>query len=1088
MNLEEHPNQKKTKVAEIKITKKHIIFLSLWGVLATLILYVYLTFLQPTKFTPFIQKNVQEYIPELSFNHVDFTLFPRLGVEFTGIQYKNEFNDYSLDIEATALLAQMSWISLFKGDFDIALASFVQPSISLEHKTNQEQGVEDTQVSKNVLPLSASKLHALVPTHLQRTRFEVLDGEFYFIPLQTNKEYIDTYYLNAINLNLDAFKNFDLAIKEFKLVQTSSPDNIAQNHSFSNLALSLKDIVLTQEDLTAMLNLKSDISFFDAKVVSNVESKGKIALNQDFSFKPLEQKLTFLSTFNVKNQQIPSKADFILQYIDKNTLTIKDANINIEENKVFLSAELTNLLSDPKAHIQATFKDLSIPRWLSYTRQVPNSLMSELNKVEGSFSATLDKNALITNDLRASTNNKHIVEAKVDYNFSDGHKLLVDAYIPKLNVNLLFPVLEHKTLPLVSYANETLDSLLHSNNPDKEVKFDYNIKVNANDVTFWKYNFRNINLSVIPHEKGVQIPVEITHFFDGSLTSKLIIHDTIDIDTNIVDTNVEELFKNITKNSPLAGMFNSRIKISLQPQSELEKMFSKPALDIEASLTNGAFNPYDNAFNFKKFAAHSKVSEIRFPANISDIYGFFGEHSLELLKDEHALKVHIPKTDLLYNMHTGLPDSISSSYALVEYENSFPLHFLTNGMLRFDFPNQHIVYDDIKASLYNEKITASIDFTSFTNPNIKGAASFYAKDLKGFLKKYKIDLPKLRDETALSQAGLNSTFTYADNLLKLSNLSAELDNYSFTGSLEYDFTNTKQSVFALSSPFFNADRYLDFAKKSNSTPFSSDALLPIDFISSINTVGSLSFDELWIVRTPFYNANIPMSFNKGTISLTPTALFPTSGSIATNLNIQTTAHSLDYALQAKAKDIDMLAITQAQGLETLLAGTGTFSLNAKGTATKESDIFENMQGDFSSWIEHGFFINSTKSVKATSYKDPPVKSPYVPKNLKTSFSLFSASGPIKNGVLKMGNINMTGKPIGFVGQSTIDLPKWTISLAALASYQNAAKIPISINGSLSDPELSVKIFGSLTQTFTKLTNSLVNTITDIIQKPLDLLK
>ncbi len=656
------------------------------------------------------------------------------------------------------------------------------------------------------------------------------------------------------------------------------------------------------------------------------------------------------------------------------------------------------------------------------------------------------------------------------------------------------PELENKPTIETAYLHDTLDSLLHASAEEKnapnyvEPSFIYDIKVSANDITFWKYNFRNLSFAVLPYEKGTQIPINMTHFFDGTLSSQILIHDAINIETEIKETSVKEFFKAITQKSPLSGMLNSKIKLTLQTDTELEKMFSKPNLDVSASLTDGAFNPDENAFAFKKFAAHSKVSHIDFPANISDVYGFLGEHSLNFVKDEHTIKLHIPKANLLYNMKTGLPNSISPSYALVEYISDFPLHILSNGMLEFDFPSQHIVYKAFKGTLYNEKLHGSIDFTSFANPQITGTSSFEIKNLKSFMKKYNISMPSLRDKSALSHANITNSFTYKDNVLTTKDIKVNIDEYAFTGSVEHDFSKTKQTIFALSSDFFNADRYLDFTKHSDATPFSSNTLLPLDTLSKLNTRGSFSFEKLWFFRTPFYKANIPMMFNKGTISITPTALFPTSGSIAMNAAIQVKPQSLDYNIQTKAKDVDMLALSQAQGLSSLLAGNGTFSLETKGIASKSSDIFKNMQGEFSAWIEHGFFINSTSNPKVDSYKNPPIPSPYVPKNLKTSFSLISASGPIKNGILKLDNINMTGKPIGFVGQSTIDLNKWTISLAALASYENAAKIPVSLNGSLSDPQLSVKVLGLLTQTFTSLTNSLVNTLTDIIKKPLDLIK
>ncbi len=1090
-------------MTEIKLKKKHIAFLSVWGVLLTLSLYAYLAYLQPSKFTPFIEQKVQEYVPELSFRQVEFTLFPRLGVEFLGIQYKNELNEYSLDIDARALLAQMSWLSLFQGDFSLAHVALTQPSISLEHKVSlkaqqdaalakepskeEEEGVE----SKIHIPLHASKMLELVPAQLKKSYFEVLDGEFYFLPYQEKSEEVNTYFVDSINLSIDAFEKLGLTVKEFRPVLNSSQENIAKQHSFKNIMLSLKDILINEQGLTAELDFSTDLALYDSRVLSLFESKGQMSLNNDFSLKPFEQKMNIISSFNVKNQRIPSEMSFDFEYVDENTINISHANINIEQNILNLSANLTELLSNPTAHIQASFKDLSVPRWLSYTRKTPYGVMKELDKLQGSFSAVLDKKSLKTDNLQVTTEHKHIVEAKVDYNFADGHKLFVDAYLPMLNLNLLFPELEYKKSSKISYKYESLDSLLHPEDGSQS-SFDYNIKVKADDITFWKYNFRSTALSITPYSKGVQIPVEVPYFFDGLLKSKVLIPykeaDRIDVEVLVENTSVEELFMPLVEKSPLSGLLNSKVNISLQPESDIEKMLAKPQLYVRASLTDGAFNPHEDAFTFKNFSAQSKVTKIAFPTTRADIFGFLGEHSLEFIKDDNVIKLHVPKTNLLYNMATGLPDSIASSYALFEYENNLPLHIISNGMFEFDFPKQGFLYKDFKGTLYNENLTGSLGLTNFANPQARGAVSISVKDLKSFLKKYQFVYPTLRDSSALSTASLAVSFDYANKIFKAKELKANLDEYDFTGSFEHDFTKAKPSVINLASSFFNADRYLDFPKKPNTAPFSAHKLLPLEFLTKLFVDAQFNVEELWLMRTPFYNASIPTSFNKGLISFTPTALFPVAGSIAVNVNMQANMRSLDYLIQAKAKDVDMLAITQAQGQDVLLAGNGTFSLDAKGFGTNEADIFKNMQGDFSAWIEHGFFMNSVNKAPVANYKNPPIKSPYVPKNLKTSFSLFSASGPIRNGILKMDNINMTGKPIGFVGQTTIDFNKWAISLAALASYENAAKIPISVNGSLSDPELSVKVLSSFTQTFTSLTNTLVNKLTDIIKKPLDLLK
>jgi AsmA protein len=452
--------------------------------------------------------------------------------------------------------------------------------------------------------------------------------------------------------------------------------------------------------------------------------------------------------------------------------------------------------------------------------------------------------------------------------------------------------------------------------------------------------------------------------------------------------NWEDIGKNLPDETPDAAA-----PAPAEPVAEAkpEKPPQPIRLDIDSLTINNARVEYNDEQTGKQLSAESiqlSAGAIHEGANIPlKLTAFLGSNQPVMrLKTELNGNLRIQRALKRYQFE----DMRLSGEATGEPLQGKTLTFSTQGQLLVDLAANIAEWTNLKLSANQLRALGELRVTDLSNtPQISGALSVAQFDLAKFLESVGHPLPAMAPGS-LSKVELVSRLTGTPTNVALEDLNLKLDGSTFTGRVAVDDFAKQSLRVQLKGDTFNADNYLPakseaakgtaaarqaevqsseagaMAAGGNSplpeTPtkaaWSSDKLLPLTRLRSLDINADLAFGQLTLSQLPIQNAVLKASGIDGQLSLDALSGGLYNGTFQANGTLDVRQDTPLLALQTHIKQVPVEKILQAQGKTPPVKGLVTLDSNLTGRGNSQKALIDSLNGTANIVINNGVLLNA----------------------------------------------------------------------------------------------------------------------------------
>jgi len=414
-------------------------------------------------------------------------------------------------------------------------------------------------------------------------------------------------------------------------------------------------------------------------------------------------------------------------------------------------------------------------------------------------------------------------------------------------------------------------------------------------------------------------------------------------------------------------------------------------LDIDSLTINNARVEYNDEQTGKQFSAESiqlSAGAVHEGASIPlKLTAFLGTNQpLMRVKTELNGNLRIQRALQRYQFE----DMRLSGEATGEPLQGKTVTFSTQGQLLVDLAANIAEWTNMKLSLNQLRALGELKVNDLDKtPQLNGALSIAQFDLAKFLDSVGNPLPPMA-AGSLSKVELVSRLKGTPTSLALEDLNLKLDDSTFTGRVAVDDFAKQSLRVQLKADTFNADNYLPAkseaakgaaaarqAEVQNSeagamaaggtTPlpdaptkaaWSTDKLLPLTRLRTLDMNADLSFGQLTLSKLPIQNAALKASGLDGQLKLDTLSGGLYNGTFQANGNLDVRQDVPLLALQTRIKQVPVERILQAQGQNPPVKGQLTLDSNLNGRGNSQKALIDSLNGTASFAINNGVLLNA----------------------------------------------------------------------------------------------------------------------------------
>eukprot|EP01132_Coremiostelium_polycephalum_P014258 gene14258-17332_t len=400
-------------------------------------------------------------------------------------------------------------------------------------------------------------------------------------------------------------------------------------------------------------------------------------------------------------------------------------------------------------------------------------------------------------------------------------------------------------------------------------------------------------------------------------------------------------------------------------------------LDIDSLTINNARVEYNDEQTGKQFSAESiqlSAGAVHEGASIPvKLTAFFGTNQpLMRVKTEVNGNLRIQRALKRYQFE----DMKVTGEATGEPLQGKTVTFSTQGQLLVDQSANIAEWTGMKLSLNQLRALGELKVNDLDKtPQFSGALSIAQFDLAKFLDSVGNPLPPMA-AGSLSKVELVSRLKGTPTSLALEDLNLKLDDSTFTGRVAVDDFARQSLRVQLKADTFNADNYLPAkseaakgaaaarqAEVQNSeagamaaggtTPlpdaptkaaWSTDKLLPLTRLRTLDVNADLSFGQLTLSKLPIQNAALKASGLDGQLKLETLSGGLYNGTFQANGNLDVRQDIPLLALQTRIKQVPVERILQAQGQNPPVKGQLTLDSNLNGRGNSQKALIDSLNG------------------------------------------------------------------------------------------------------------------------------------------------
>lgn len=717
---------------------------------------------------------------------------------------------------------------------------------------------------------------------------------------------------------------------------------------------------------------------------------------------------------------------------------------------------------------QVRVEHLSLSRWFGFARDLPVGLRHALNTLTGTLDVRLTPTGLEVPQISASLPGMTFSGKGGVPNFA-APAIQLDLSTPQADANLLFPALLTQDPPPPAFAGP----VLVASDPKAPHSVGFDIRLRADQARFWKWDARLLSVGITPYGRGAQVAIRSPAVYGGSLALSLGFEDSdVAIQAQMDSVNLEQPVTRMTGYPALGGSL--AVKAALRSDSDsLDALLAGLRGQIQSQIVNGFITTAPGASGkrlpFSQLGITFSGQGATLPPGgrlgAEQIYS--GDWRVAVVSPEVKGEATL-KGPLRFSTADWLPVEARQIPANAAF-TALRADVSGTGTFSFHRRKSTLAVEQFVGTLLGGRTTGSLKGSDLgTTPRWEAQGQCSLPRLRAFLESHGYDLSRLPQD-ALQSVSLNAQAEWSDTHLRLSPLSGKVDDTVFSGTIQKDGGKTPHWVVHLGLGNINLNTYLPRSTAGVPRP----TVYPVEALRTFTLDGSLKLDSLTIAGLRHENLRLPLKVSGGTLRLDPVQATLGAGPVTASFTAEALPSGALTQTRYEASKINLLAITKARKQESLIAGTGYATLNARGLVQTSADIPKAFNGQWKWAAENGYFVESKKEQD---------------RDARRSFTNFFASGVLDAGVLRNDNLHVSGPVLNAKGQGTVNLNTWTLDFRIDAALPGVPNIPIHFYGSLDKPESNVNALKAIGSALENLGRSAFGVIGDILSAPVKLFK
>jgi AsmA protein len=340
--------------------------------------------------------------------------------------------------------------------------------------------------------------------------------------------------------------------------------------------------------------------------------------------------------------------------------------------------------------------------------------------------------------------------------------------------------------------------------------------------------------------------------------------------------------------------------------------------------------------------------------------------------------------------------------------------------------------------------------------------------------KFGITPPVTADATVLKRFALRTGFSGTTKSVSFTNLDAQLDDSTLTGSLAIADLDSMAMQFDLQVNRLNADRYLAPAPaparpaagtKAQSVPVE----VPVELLRALNLRGSLRVAQATFAGVQFSGLRVGLDAARGKVHLAPLEAGLYGGQYRGDINVDASGLPR-VSFNDQITGVDFAPLAKDWLKTDKLSGRGNLGMKATASGKDSDAMLRTLAGSMLLKVDNGAIegidvLYEIRRARALLKKqDIPARSGPA----RTTFSQLSATANVADGVFTTNDLVAATQILRVNGKGSADLPAGQVDMRLDASILKAAEgrdlapdladaaglvIPVRVTGALSDPTI-----------------------------------
>lgn len=389
--------------------------------------------------------------------------------------------------------------------------------------------------------------------------------------------------------------------------------------------------------------------------------------------------------------------------------------------------------------------------------------------------------------------------------------------------------------------------------------------------------------------------------------------------------------------------------------------------------------------------------------------------------------------------------------------------------------DSRVALGKVDLTMFDIHIIADVEPFSYAN-KITPKASIEVEEFspRSLMALFEVTQPETADPSVLSRVGFSAVAEVKTSSIDLSNVSVNVDDTSFTGSLSVPLEASGSYKFDLEGDSIELARYM--APASEEDAAASDEVvaveIPVDLIRPLNARGSFRLARATLGNIVFENMELGLNAGGGKLRLFPVSSSLFGGSYNGDVRVDVSGSTPVLSLNEKVSGVDLAELAKAMFDQENVTGSidGSFALAGRGKDTIA--VQKNLSGNMSMELSDGSYQGTDiwYEIRRARALLKGEEAPEAVLPAKTDFSKVTMSGVVTDGIMRSDDLFAELPFMQLTGAGTVDIPAATVDYGLTARVlerpeflegateeeldeYTEAVIPMKITGPLASPSI-----------------------------------